>query len=278
MAKYAGKYSAKKRVSKSRKSMSKRTVKPSRKFTKMVQKVVHKDVENKIAYRTTGDGLINFNSGIGNGVSPGGDLMFLMPDINKSVDENGRIGEQIRAQKLIVRGHIRLDIDTATNYAPNRRIGVRLMVVQAKRFPSGLDAYNNASSWLGGLLKKGGTTSYFTGQIQDLYAPINTELVTKYYDRVVYLSQSYLKEFVGAASASGQVALDVRSTVKFFNIRIPLRNKKLLYDASAYSNLSPTNFAPILLVGYAHLDGTTPDTATTAVGLCYDSHLEYEDA
>lgn len=256
-----------------RRRAARKATKPSRSFVKKVQKIIHKDAESKMAYTSTGDSLVNFNSGITNA----NDIQVVLPSIGNGSSDSQRIGDEIRAQSLSIKGYINLAVDLTENYLPNRRVAVRLMVVSPKRFPNMDDAYSNWNSWYSALLKKGGTQTAFTGLLSDLYAPINTDEITKYYDRVIYVSQDYWKTNVGTTTVSSQSMMNIQNTIKFFKINIRCRNKKLRYDPGASSNLRPTNWGPILLLGYVHLDGSAPDVASTQVGLCFDSVLTYED-
>jgi len=129
---------------------------------------------------------------------------------------------------------------------------------------------NNTNSWMTTLIKKGGTTTSFTGVLDDLYAPINTEAITKYYDKVFYLNLPYMNTAVGETSTS--------SSTKYFRITKNLRNKLLCYDTT-YSATSPVTFNPVLLLGYVHTSsGSTPDTLNTQAFMSYSSRLTYQDA
>lgn len=256
-----------------RRRTTRKAAKPSRSFVKKVQKIIHKDAETKQAYTSLGDSLINFNSTI----NSANDMQLILPQIGQGSADNQRIGDEIRAQRLSVKGFINLAVDLTENTLPNRRVAVRMMVVSPKRFPNIDDAYTNWNSWYTSLLKKGGTQVAFTGLLSDLYAPINTDEITKYYDRVFYLSQDYWKTNVGTTTVSSQSMMNISKTIKFFKFTMKLRNKKLRYDAGVSSNLRPTNFGPFLLLGYVHLDGSSPDVVTTQVGLSYDAILDYED-
>lgn len=259
-------------VRRARKSAKKTGTKSTR-FARAVKKIIHDQVETKQAYKSSGDSLINFNSGM----TSSADAQWLLPTMSNGTSDNQRIGDEIRAQKLVVKGHLAMSIDTSATQS-NKRICVRMLVVQPKRFSMFDDVYSNFSSWYGQLLKKGGTQTAFVGNISDLYAEINTEDITCLYDRKFYLSQDNIHEWVQTTNVGSKLAQDIRQTIKFFNFTLPCRNKKLRYDPGSASNLYPTNWAPTLLVGYAHLDGSSPDVVDTQVGLCYDATLHYEDA
>lgn len=245
--------------------------KPSKALTQAVQKIIHKDAENKEAYHEVE--TTYFNSAM----NTTGDMMRVLPNVIVGTAENQRIGEQIRAQSLKIKGHFLLS--TANQGEANSRIAVRMMVVQ----PKNLSAYPDVSvstAWMQQLLKKGGANVAFTGLISDLYAPVNTDQITCYYDKVSYVTMPYLVYTTAAGVTSVNTATaaswDLSKTTKFFNINLKVKNKLLRYDKS-YSTSQPTSYSPILLIGYSHLNGSVPDVITTQVVLSYDSILQYED-
>lgn len=237
----------------------------SKSMTSAISKLIHKNVESKQAYheRTTA----SYNSTI----NSTGDCTRVLPTINQGVTDATRIGDQLRAQSLVVKGAIVYNPSTGQygTYA-NARIAVRMMIVQPKQYSNLDDVQSYAGAWTALLLKKGSGTSAFNGTLPDLWAPINTDMITKYYDRVIYLDAPYQQTAVGST-------LMGRST-KLFSINLKLRNKVLKYDSSVSSGGQPTNYAPVLILGYAHLDGSAADTLTTALQLTYDTIFNYEDA
>ena len=42
------------------------------------------------------------------------------------------------------------------------------------------------------IVKKGGTQTAFTGVVSDLYAPINNDAITTYYDKLIYIQNPIL--------------------------------------------------------------------------------------
>jgi len=243
---------------------------PSKKFTKMVQKIIHKDVETKSAYYNLAQSTpVNFNSGI----NSTGDVGQVIPSIGDGTSDASRIGDEIRAMKLTIRGHCLMNAVSTVNDYANRRIICRLMVVQPRRYNAFSDIQNNATTWLPYLLKKGSTQVGFTGILSDVYAPINADEIITYYDKTFTFNQSGLYQL----SAVGLATVNLPDA-KIFKIDIKLRNKLLRYDAGVDSNNLPTNFNPVVLLGYAHLDGSAPDTVGTQISMLYDSVLMYEDA
>jgi len=221
--------------------------------------IIHKQSESKQAF--TSFPPVYFNSGI----SVIGEMLQILPNISGAVADNARVGDQIRGQRLVVKGA--LQIPTSTTQYSNSRIAVRLFIVQPKMFGS-LGAVTASPTWLSTLLKKGGTSTAFTGVMSDLWAPVNTDAVTKYYDKIFYLDSAYVN--VAGTATTG-------NSVKFFTKRLQMKNKLLKYDSSVDSGLTPTQYNPVMLCGYVHMDGSGPDTLTTAVSLQFDSIFDYED-
>jgi len=244
--------------------------KPSKALTKAVQSIIHKQAETKEAYHAIDN--VAFNSGI----NSTGDMQRVLPNIGSGTAENQRIGEQCRLQSLRIKGHLYLS--TANNSVSNARIGVRMFVVQPKNL-SGYPDVSVTTTWLAGLLKKGGTNTGFTGIISDLYAPVNTDYVTCLYDKVTYVTMPFIfNQTLGVPTqAYTSTAWDMVNSVKFFNINLKVKNKLLKYDKD-YSTVQPTSYSPILVVGYVHLDSSSPDVLTTQVYVSYDSIVTYEDS
>lgn len=226
-----------------------------------VQKIVMKNVETKSAYRAEA------GSGINSGINSATDAYQLVPNILQGTSDSTRIGDQIRGQVLRIKGHINTALSLTTS--ATCRLGVRMMIVQPKQYSNFAQIQANAAIWLQYLLKKGSTTVGFTGITTDLYADVNTDAITCYYDKVMYINTPFLQTAVGDTT--------IYNSVKFFSKTINLRNKLLKYDSNIDSGLTPSNYNPVLLIGYIRLDGSAPDT-TAHISLHYDAYLNYEDA
>lgn len=254
-----------------KKAKAVKRVKSSPVLKKAVAQILSAKVETKEAYHNSGNTLTFFNSGI-NAI---GDMMQIVPSITTGTGDNTRNGSQLLAKSLNIRGYIKLQPGDTLDQTTLPSVVARLMVVTYKPRPSYIEATASASG-LNGLLRKGGTISAFTGLLSDIHAPINTDLWTVHADKRFYLNQSFLNG-LGAAVPSNSVAQDIRNTVKFFNINVKCRNRVLKYDATSGSDLYPTNFGPMLLLGYSYLDGSSPDTVSTQLGLQYITTLKFED-
>lgn len=256
---------------------SKKTTKAKmteKQIKKLIDKRINKNIEDKEAYHVINTGettLTDFNSQINSTA----DMQQLIPNISVGASENQRIGNQITAKSLYVSGYFKFKpsvIPNATNY-PN--VCVRLMILSLKTAPNYTEA-NETSTPLNSLLRKGGTTSAYLGKLSDIFAPINTDLFTVHHNSVSYLTQSIYLQPSGATVAS--VSADLKNTVKFFDIKLKLKNKILKYDDTTSSGLLPTNYGPFMLLGYTYLDGSSPDLLNTACGMFYTTSLKYQDA
>lgn len=241
-------------------------------FVRQVKQVMSSMTESKQAFHSSGDSLTMCNSG----VNSAGDMFQILPNIADGVLPSQRIGNQIRAQSLNVRGYLKLNINDVTDSTKLPTVIARVMVVTMKARPCYYDATGTPAT-LATLLKKGGTTVGFTGVLSDIYSPINRDAFTVHYDKKFYLNQSYIN-VIGASAPSTTIVQDVRNTVKFFKFNVKCKNRVLKYDEDIGSDLLPSNFGPFLLVGYSYLDGSAVDTLSTNLGIQYDSVFTYEDA
>lgn len=240
-------------------------------FKKKVLKVIHAENETKEAY--TPFALTYFNSSI----AAAGDSCRLIPNIAAGTADNQRIGDQIRAQKLILKGLINFPPITGTTLQNNpgaTRIAVRMMIVTPKSYPNWAQA-SGSTAWMDYLLKKGGTTSGFTGSCFDLWAPVNRDAVTLHYNKVFYMNQPYVLH----NGSTTDVAMSTAGVTRHFSKTFNFKNSVFKYDAGVDSGLTPVNKGMILVLGYCYTDGSTsPDVINTRVTLQYETRLLYEDA
>lgn len=240
---------------------------------KIVKNVLSRNMETEVTSHTLA--LTNFNSGI----DSTGDVQRVLPAIPQGTDDGNRKGSVIMAKSLNIRGHIELNqMDQLTNsfvYGSNSRVMVRLMVVTPKRFPTWAQSSTSATTWLPNLLRNGANVQGFTGIVQDLYLPLNIDEVTVHWDQLFDLRQNQFSAFSSTSDVSKNVAVDPTGSYAFFNFNIKVKDKKILFlDGSS----EPTNFGPVLLMGYAHLDNSSPDVVTSRVQMSYVSTLKYTDA
>lgn len=251
-SKYTKKPKGRKRVSR----------KPSVALVKTIQAVVKRDVEIKEAYHA--QALVSQNPDI----LLNSDLLRLIPNIGPGVDSNNRIGVKLKAMTLTIRGHMILSTIAANN--ATSRVAVRLMILQPK-LSSTYSVINNptiAANYCLNLIQKGGASVPFYGALSDLYAPVDKQNSSVLYDKTFYLNVPIMVTNVGQ--------YDFDKTVKFFTIKKKLN--KIFNYVDGLDPLQPQNSYPVMVLGYSTLDGTAPVPAQTAVSICYDTTLTYQDA
>jgi len=253
----------KKRPYSTRKKISRKNAKPSKALKKAVESIMSKKIEDKTGYKE--EAVTYYNGQI----NQSNEIKFLMPDVGQGSQEGNRIGDQIAARRLVINGLINLELSYSTA-RPACRIGVRIFMVQPKLYNDRASITANANSWLPYLLRKGNVAAPFNGSVPDLFAPVNSEVVTTFYDKVIYLSMPYM------ASAVGQQ--ETAFSFKHFKHALKVNSKKLLYDSNYQAGQQPTNYSPCILMGYAHVDGSTADSQNSQVGLQFNSWFDYEDA
>ena len=200
-----------------RKKKSKRRFykkKPSKKLVQTIQRVINKNAESKIANFNTGNTLVTFNSGI-NLVT---DMRQILPNIARGTAINERSGDQLLCQSLVVKGYVKFAINSVASIPSVPTVLVRLMIVSLKTRSNYSDAAASSSP-LNSLIRKGGSTTTFAGNISDINAEINTEIWTKHCDKKFYVTQDFL------VTAAGNN--NVKNTVKFFNYRFRVKKKLL---------------------------------------------------
>lgn len=243
----------------------------SKNLDKAVQKVINKNAEDKIS--TAKYPLTQYNSGI----NATGDIVGIMPIVYSGTGSSGRIGNKIMAKKLILKANIMMNqyatLGSVGSFVPNSRLGVRIMVVLPKTVRGRTDVNNNQGAWLSRLLRDGGSSVSFDGTLDNFFLPINTEVVTKYYDKIIYLTTDSV--FLPATNNDGST-INTANTIRRLTIPIIKKSKEIVYDQS-YDIAYPASYNPVILLGYCHLDGSTPDTLTTVVSMNFTSFLYYQD-
>jgi len=249
---------------KSKRSMRRRgkrnPKKISKSFAKKVQSIIHKDQETKTVVFSSN--TTSFNQQI----DSTGDCLRLMPAIANGTAENQKIGNVIRLQSLNIRGVLTFTQAQATS--ANTRIGVRLMVLKAKRYgdwnAGAIDFATNYTKLLEG------TTTGFQGLVSQFNTPPNHDYFSVVMDKRFYMSQS-LQNVAG-------ITYDNINTTKFVNFNVPYSRRNVLYDQD-FSATEPTNYPYFMVLGYTKLDGSAADLpATSYLTFQYTATAKYEDA
>lgn len=178
-----------------------------------------------------------------------------------------RRGNKLIPKSLVVKGLISLRTDQLTTLSP---IMVRVMILAQKNIKTGSQV-NAGNVSTNQLLECGFTTSAtsdeipFSGNTPDLMVPINKDLFRVYYDRKIKLSPP----LDGSLDCAPTMAAS-------WSYRFKQLPSHLTFDEANGDWVN--NFAPFIAIGYAYMDGTTPDVLTTRLVSNTYSLLHYEDA
>ena len=251
----------KKRPARAKRVYRKRAPRASKTLVKTIQSVIHRNTENKQSWLTYP--LASFNSA----ADASSDILNCLPPTQQGTAENQRIGDDIRAQKLTIQGHM-----IGLLSGSYTRIGVRMLICQPKLTTSNTLVNATAAQWLPNVLRIGGSNMGLNGTIESLYAPVDTDVVTCYYDKVFYISQPTIFTTVGAAETT--------HTTKFFKVNLKMKNKLLKYNSGFSSGNYPINYSPSILFSYVFLNGAAPVSGLdfNQMSFTFTSLLEYEDA
>lgn len=241
-----------------RKPLKKSNTKASKTFVKKVQKIIHKDAETKKQV------YISSATAFNQMITTQADCLRLMPSIPQGTANSNRIANEIKLQELRVRGVLTFALNQTA--IANTRIGVRLMVLRAKRFNDWNAGASDMATSNGRLLE---TQGQFDGSVQCFNTPINEDYYSVIVDKKFYFSQS---------QTAGGATTEVWNSAKLFDFKLPYHsNRKLIYDDN-YLSGDPTNYPYFMCVGYVKLDGTASDVSTVSnLTLQYTSTVKYED-
>lgn len=228
-------------------------------FAKKVQKIIHKDTETKCSVYTSN--VTAFNQQM----LTQADCLRLMPSISLGTSANQRIGNEIRLQSITIRGVITFALNMTA--IANTRIGVRLLILKAKRFMDWNAAGADFGTSYSRLLE--GVSTGFQGEVSQFNTPINKDYYTCVADKRFYLSQS---------QTAGGPTTEVFNSTKFVNMKVPYSRRKLNYD-DAYIPGESDNYPYFMVIGYSKLDGTAADlTSVSNLTFQYVATAKYEDA
>ena len=232
---------------------SSRARKSGSRVAKTVRRVLASQNETKYAFYSFP--ITNFNST----ADSTGDICPLIPSIVQGLDQGTRVGDSITCQSLCIRGNINIIPSITDN--TRCRIAVRLVVVQPKMFGRFDDIASNLESWLAMVMRIGTGTSVLTGVAPYLTAPLATDMVHVYVDKMFHLNTFYTTGTTGLSTAS------VAGASRMFKFYVKCKGKKLKYQTSTQGYNA--SFNPVMLLAYQHLDGSSSDVLTTAVSMQY---------
>ena len=219
-----------------------------------------KKVESKIAIFRSNTTAFNQQ------INAAGDVLRILPTVSQGINNNQRIGTEIKVTKLNVRGVITMTFPQAT--ANNARFGIRLTVLRAKAYNDWQLAATAFGTDYIKLLE--GQTLGNQGTLLDFNTPINFDAFTVVKDMRLKMTQGIAPTATGSSS-------DAFSSTAMINFDVPC-TKKLHYDEQSDVD-DPNDFPYFMLINYTKLDGSAVDAAgTTYLTLQYVSTLRYDDA
>ena len=231
-------------------------------------KAINKMSETKQA--TTELAYTQFNSAI----SSASEYYGVLPGIGAGVGPNQRIGDQIRPKRIVIRGYLNFVTD-APSYNGAVMLISRLFCFQPKTVRNNTLVSSNVSA---NLLTNGGNPQAFTGALLDIMRPTNNEEFTFFAQR----KHTFLKPWGLTNQLITNVNVDMtsvdKSLVYFFTITLTQKHIPAVLKYASDSQTYPTNFAPLLALGYANSTNALPDTAFQRIGMSYSSTMFYEDA
>lgn len=198
------------------------------------------------------------------------DVLPIVPFNNQGIGTNSRIGSSIEGLTLRVMGTFIADWRTYVTDVSMAAIGVRVMIVQPKRFKHWPDSQAHFIDWLPVLLDNGVGGMPFTGDSNSYYAPINKDCVTVYRDKRFTL---YPPTMLNPPQVANPNLVATPTSVKPFKFLLKV-NKRLRFPAPADN--APSNYGPVMLVGWSYLNGAAPDFKN-AVDMSLRSDLWFRD-
>ena len=246
-------------------------------ITSAVSKQIHLNAENKYAAYIQRPTQIKPVIGDIQAVN----LFRVVPAIPKGTDVNERVGNKVTPRWLSIRGYVQLDMNGLD--ADYDRLQVRMILGFPKRYPLYPTAVQQITSapgvnWTNILMDFGTGMSKFAGTLDSLQAPVNRGAFTVKAQKYIRLTRP---RFYDAALVGSDSFRYSGNSVKFFHIKVKCP-KTFVYESVANNDLYPTNFDPVLCVGYTLLNGQTPpapdQTAPAPLTVSFTSRLHYEDA
>jgi len=188
------------------------------------------------------------------------DIIQVIPDVSQGDRRSDRIGTDIRASSLTIKGQWTIPADEfpLLGNADRADISLRMFVVSCKAFCSLSQVRSN---WTGGVVlrdqffKAQAVPSAITGTYRDMVTPVNHELFTVHHDRRFNFRRGLcVPATYVPPSTEGQAHMPAIHSD--FTIRLKVKNKKLMYNEP--SDPEPSNWAPFLVSCWCYNNGAAP--------------------
>lgn len=237
-------------------------------FAQQVKGVLMRNAETKFVRDENISALTPFNSIVQN-IS---DYYRCFPQLSQGTLSAQRIGQRVTPIRITSILNVAFD----TSDALSRDLEVHVWYLTSKQQKSVYQAKANVSyNITNGFVQQGyqelldngdGTNTYFSGNFLSCTKPINKDQwsVLRHYKRHIYKGSG--------TSNNSQVANNEK---RHFTIRTRLPVHQLIYDQQ--SDTLPTNYMPVLCIGYRYLDGTAPDTGAGVIKVQAASEMYFKD-
>jgi len=248
--------------------MGKKSTKVSAPIRSYINRAIHRNEETKLSSNQYT--LANFNGKID---SPG-DLITLLPQVVAGTGQNNRIGSKIRPTRLEITGYVIYQAQNGNLNNDARMLGARLFCLQDKATRSYANAISNYN-----LLDLGGSSTEFQGTAMNWVSPHNKDQFIFYADRKMKVLKPY--GYTNSSSPSSSVSITGMDSSMFHPFKIVLTQKQLpavlTYD-EVDSLAYPTNFSPVLALGYCDLLNNAADVTSTQLAMEFNATLYFKDA
>jgi len=202
-------------------------------------------------------------------------FMPVLPSITQGLTSANRIGSRVSVKSCYI------DIFVSINGVQTQSLDamLRILLVTDKSVGSYYEAQAVPSPihYSELLDLGGGVSTQFLGSPNDLLLDVNRNQFTVHYDKCVHLQKAVGLNNDGGLpypSRFGTVASQNSNTLFRARIKVPLP-KVLKYNLD--TDGSPSHVAPLLSIGYAHVDNTLPST-DLLLGYNAICTLKYEDS
>lgn len=235
---------------------------------KLIKEVIAKEQETKLVIQNI---AVDSNSYITNA-----DMIALLPRLVQDQGEGNayeRVGMKISPRKLKVHCHVGIQDEVNRSLA----ITVHYFVLQSTIYKNTTSALANVN--MGRLLRTGNSIQYkgFEGTIADGMYPINNADF-KLLKRGKFNLQKNTGIIQDEITAGNQPLVGPVCKDWVFDLEAPA---KLTYEQDNNSPrvvYYPNGYAPFIVFGYTHQDGSDPDGINQDIAVSVSSHLYYDDA
>lgn len=201
-------------------------------------------------------------------ISSTSEYVQFFPDVARvkstvPADGSARLGEQI--SPISCRLNLNFGLTALTR---NMDILVTLYVLNCKAYKNYDSPYPNEALPATLLDASADNTTPFDGKINTSSLPVYRQNWSVIHKRTFRLKKDLGAQNGGTSGGTNSM------TFKQFSLNIPTP-KSLLYSGDS---IHPSNFAPLIMVGYSHVDGSVPDVTNTDVTMAWNSSLYFKDA